>query len=54
MMFVPGRPRKTTLEQRQYVRHRARLWTGVKRELYKILAGELKVSFCTIERIVLG
>jgi hypothetical protein len=51
---MPGRPRKTTFEQRQYVRRRAEVWPGVKRELYKVLARELKVSFCTIERIVLG
>lgn len=51
---MPGRPRKTTLKQRQSIRCRVEKWAGPKKEIYAQLAQELKVSFSTIERIVLG
>lgn len=51
---MPGPPRKTTLKQRQTARRRAEAWCGLKRDLYKLLAVELHVSFRTIERIVQG
>lgn len=51
---MPGRPLKTTLAQRMYVRRRVRAWVGTKREIYALLASELKVSFRTAERIVQG
>ena len=51
---VRGGVHKLTVEQRLDVRRRVKAWKGLKREIYRALATELKVSVNTISRTVLG